>query len=206
MQKVITKLWIDESGDSGFKFSGGSSKILVIVAVYVKEGKDESKMEMEIDRLKAKLRLTKDYEFKFSRCKDDFRMQFFNTIKKFPIEYKAIVIDKNKVQAPALRHNSNQLYCEAVRRLLYDNNPPLEKAVLTIDETSAKIHHRVFNMVLKRYLSKNIVDKIKQARSGSSTMVQIADMISGSIFRKYEKGNDNYYKKVRSKEKILIKF
>ena len=75
-----------------------------------------------------------------------------------------------------------------------------------IDEAAAKIHYREFNAVLKKYLSKNLVGKIRQKRSRNESMIQIADMIAGSIFRKYEKGDEQYYLMVKPKEDILIEF
>lgn len=93
-----------------------------------------------------------------------------------------------------------------IRWLLYDNNPALEKAILVIDEATAKIHHKEFNRVLNKYLSKNIINKIRQKRSKNETMIQIADMIAGSIFRKYERGDDQYYQVIKNREKILIEF
>lgn len=203
MKKIINKLWIDESGDCGFKFDKGSSRFLVIVAVYLTDG---NRIEEVINQLKLDLNLSKEYEFKFSRCKDKFREEFFNLIRELPIEYKAIVVEKNKLSPPDLRFQPQQLYCELVRRLLYDNNPPLERAILVLDEATAKIHYREFNRVLKKYLSKNIISKIRQKRSKNNIMIQIADMIAGSIFRKYEKGNDQYYQMIKNKEKILIEF
>jgi len=199
----INKIWIDESGDCGFKFDKGSSKYLVIVAVYLTDG---NKIEEVIDQLKLDLNLTRDYEFKFSRCRDKIREKFLNSIKGLPVGYKAIVVDKKKLSPLDLRFQPQQLYCELVRRLLYDNNPPLEKAMLVIDEATAKIHYREFNRVLKKYLSRNIISKIRQKRSKNNIMIQIADMIAGSIFKKYEKGDDRYYQTIKNKEKILVEF
>ena len=194
---------MDESGDCGFKFDKGSSRFLVIAAVYFTGGDG---IEKAMHQLKSRLHLTKDYEFKFSRCKDEFRREFFTVLNDLPIQYKVIVADKKKLKAPALRFQPQQLYCELARRLFYDNDPPLRKAILFIDEATARVHHREFNTVLKKYLSKNIVSKIRQKRSKNETMVQVADMIAGSIYRKYKKGDDRYYQLIRNKEKILIEF
>lgn len=206
MIQTITKLWIDESGDCGFKFNKGSSRFLVITAVYLIGENKNSDIEKAINKLKSELNLNQDYEFKFSRCKNTFKNDFFRIINNLDIQYKAIIVDKKNLKAPALRFQSQQLYCELVRRLLYDNDPPLEKSILVIDEATAKIHHKEFNRVLKKYLSKNIVSKIRQTRSRSNIMIQIADMIAGSIFRKYEKDDDNYYQMIKNKEKIMIEF
>lgn len=203
MNQVITKLWADESGDCGFKFNNGSSRFLVIVVVYFT---NTDNFENRINQLKIELPLSKGYEFKFSRCKDKIKKDFLKLITESSIQYKAIFVDKKKVKEPGLKFQPQQLYCELVRRLLYDNNPPIEKATLVIDEAAAKIHHKEFNWVLKKYLSKNIIAKIQQKRSKSELMIQAADMIAGSIFRKYEKGDNRYHQMIRNKEKTLIEF
>ncbi len=202
-KQLITRIWIDESGDCGFKFDKGSSRFFVISVIYLV---NENKIETSIDQLKLKLGLSRDYEFKFSRCKNKLKKEFFKIISKLPIQYKGIVVDKKKLEPPVLRFQPQQLYCELIRRLLYDNDPPLEKAILNIDEATAKIHYREFNAILKKYLSKNIVSEIRQKRSKNNIMIQIADMITGSIFRKYKKGDGQYYQMIKNKEKILIEF
>ena len=93
-----------------------------------------------------------------------------------------------------------------VRRLLYDNDPPLKKAIFVVDEVVAQIRQREFKGVLRRYLSKNMIKKIIQKRSKGEVMIQFADMISGSIFRKYERQDDKFWKMIKNKEKILIEF
>ena len=37
-------------------------------------------------------------------------------------------------------------------------------------------------------------------------MIQIADTVSGSIFRKYEKQDDRFWQMIKNKEKILMEF
>lgn len=206
MKKAVDSLWIDESGDSGFQFEKGSSRFLILAAVYLDEGTPEGIIEKEVHDLKMRLRVTADYEFKFSRCKDNFKKEFFRTFANLPLQYKAIIVDKRNVSVAALKSQPKQLYCELVRRLLYDNDPPLQKATLILDEAAAKVHHQEFHRILKSYLSKNLVRKIRQQRSHRNAMIQVADMVAGSIFRKFEKGDDTYYEMVKKKEKILIEF
>jgi len=163
-------------------------------------------IEKQINKLKEMLSLTVDYEFKFSRCKNKFKIEFLKQVLKFPIEYKAIIVDEKRLRAPALKYKPKELYCEMVRRLLYDNNPALKKAIFIIDEAVVKIHFKEFKGILKRYLSKNVVKKIKQKRSKNDFMIQIADTICGSIFHKYERQNDQYWQIIKNKEKILVEF
>jgi len=209
MAHSISRVWLDESGDSGFKFESGSSRHFIITLVYLELAEETieeelKNIEKQIGQLKEKLALSSDYEFKFSRCKEKIKKEFLKEILKFPIKYKTIVVNKEKLGAPVLR--PKELYCEMIRRLLYDNSPPLEKAILIIDEAASKIHQREFKGILRKYLSKNLVRKIIQRRSKSEAMIQTTDMISGSIFRKYKRGDDKFWQIVKSNEKILIEF
>ncbi len=198
---------MDESGDCGFKFDRGSSKFFVLVAVYISDESDDGdKISKAIKKLKIQCNLTENFEFKFSRCKEKLRKEFFQITTHSPIEYKAIIVEKPKINSPIFRHQPQQLYCESARMLFYDNNPPLESAVLLIDEAVAKIHHKEFNWVLKNYLSKNTISKIKQKSSKKEIMIQVADMIAGAIFREYSRGDQTYHKMIKGQEKILLKF
>jgi len=51
-----------------------------------------------------------------------------------------------------------------------------------------------------------MVKKIKQMRSESEAMIQVADMIAGSILREYEKGDPQWHQIIKGKEKRLIVF
>lgn len=205
MTFVINRLWGDESGDSGFRFENGSSQHLVLSLVYTRADSEDA-IVRAVQNLKMHLNVPLNFEFKFSRIADRYRHAFLETIQTFDWEYKAIVADKKHIQAPALINHPHQLYCEMLRRMLYDNDPSLEKAILTIDETVAKIHHHEFNSVLKQYISRNTIRKIRQERSRGSTMIQVADMISASIFRKYERSDSRYWDIIKHKQKILIEF
>lgn len=208
MASSINKIWLDESGDGGFRFEQGSSKYFVASLIYLDNDVEEkiAEVQREVDQIRERFSLTVDYEFKFSRCRDLLKQEFLKELLKFPIKYKVIAVNKEKLEAPALKYKPKELYCETIRRLLYDNNPLLEKTILIVDEAVAKIHQNEFNSVLRKYLSRNTVSKIIQKRSRNEIMIQVADMVSGSVFRKYEKQDDRFYLMIKSKEKILMEF
>ena len=77
--KSIKKLWLDESGDSGFRFNSGSSTHFIVGFIYLNI--DQELVDKEIIKInkqisQLKLRLTSNYEFKFSRCSNKFRREF----------------------------------------------------------------------------------------------------------------------------------
>ncbi|MFH1938303.1 MAG: hypothetical protein ABIJ60_02090 [Patescibacteria group bacterium] len=145
--------------------------------------KEIIKINKQISQLKSKLHLTSDYEFKFSRSSNKFRKEFFRIIKKFPIKYKLIIVNKKKLKAPALKYKHKELYCELIRRLFYDNSPPIEKAIFVIDEAVAKIHQKEFKGILRRYLSKNTIKKIQQRRSKTEDMLGMTSLNQNTKLR-----------------------
>lgn len=204
MQEAIAKLWIDESGDGGFKFAKGSSRFFVIVAVY--GDNPEEIAGRTLDAIRLRHGLIQGFEFKSSRCRENLKQECLDAIVTLPIEYKAIVVDKKTLRVPALVSHPHQLYCEMVRRLFYDNAPPLRDATLVLDEATAKIHRREFAGVLKQYISHTVVKKITQVQSKNNTMIQVADMIAGSIWRAHEKDDRRWHDMLKSKERILMLF
>ena len=98
---AISTLWIDESGDCGFKFGQGSSRFLVIVAVYTDS--DEGAIVETIEQLKVSHGFDGQFEFKFSRCNNRLKEECLKAIAHLPILYKAIVIDKKQLNAPELQ-------------------------------------------------------------------------------------------------------
>ena len=207
MTQKITKLWIDESGDPGFKLEAGSTKFFVVAAVYgASDSFDAQKVSRTLDLAKIKLGLSRDYEFKFSRCRNNFKIEVLKIIARMPLRYKAVIVDKNQILRSNSRFTSKSLYAEVIKRLLYDNNPPLNRTTLILDESVAKIHKTEFNARIKRSVSRSVISKIVQKRSRGEAMIQIADLVAGCIYRKYENGDDSYYKLISSGEQILIGF
>jgi len=49
MENPINKLWLDESGDSGFKFEQGSSRYFVVTFVYLENN------DVEISRIEKQM-------------------------------------------------------------------------------------------------------------------------------------------------------
>ena len=183
----------------------GSSRFLIIAAAWVVDASIEM-IERELAQLRSACSFSPNHEFKFSRSKNAVREKFLYSLIQLPVRYKAIVVDKRNAAASLFRLQPSQLYVESIKRILYDNDPPLNGVIVVIDEATAGIHKKEYNRILKHHVSKNLVQKIRQARSQSDAMIQITDMIAGSIFRHYEKGDSHYHERLMGKEKLLIEF
>src|SRR5262245_43402859 len=75
-------VFIDESGDAGFKLSKGSSSIFAVGMVMFKDAESAQKTQVVIDELKKKLGIKP--EFKFSKSSADVRDAFFANLRGLP--------------------------------------------------------------------------------------------------------------------------
>ena len=171
-------IFIDESGDSGFKQS--SSSFFVLTMVIIKDD-DIVKINKNIERLKKQYHIYPEY--KFSRTSDFHKERFFNMLSPLPFLAHAIVVEKKLVYSSELRSNSKKFYNFFLKQLL--QHSPLEKqAKIRIDKSSSK----VFQKEAMAYIRQQLHDlnlNIKFLDSKSANLIQLADMISGAICRTF---------------------
>ena len=60
-------VFLDEAGDVGFKFSKGSSRLLIVTIVLFEEQEEAKNCDLRIDLLRNELQLPKKFEFHFKR-------------------------------------------------------------------------------------------------------------------------------------------
>lgn len=171
-------IFIDESGDSGFKKSSSPYFVLTMVII---DDEDVVKINDSIERLKKQYHMYPEY--KFSRTSDFHKERFFKMISSLPFMAHAIVVDKKLVYSSELRSNSKKFYNFFPKQLL--QHSPLEKqSKIRIDKSSS----RVFQKEAMAYIRQQLHDlnlNIKFLDSKSANLIQLADMISGAICRNF---------------------
>src|SRR5438874_1920901 len=70
-------IFVDDSGDPGFRFDKGSSSIFVIALVIFNDTLEAEKTSVAIKELRRKLKVSDFYEFKFNKTNRKFRNAFF---------------------------------------------------------------------------------------------------------------------------------
>jgi len=70
------QVFIDDSGDAGFKINKGSSRFFVISAVIFSDDLEIEKTALEIKKLKRELRFPDDIEFKFNKSNKKQELDF----------------------------------------------------------------------------------------------------------------------------------
>lgn len=200
-------IFLDESGDTGFKFNKGSSRYFVVTLVIFQGFLEAEETSLIIKKLRRKIKVSDYFEFKFSKTKNAFREAFLSEVRRGKFQYQALVIDKEKFSHPLIQKSQENFYQFVIKEALRTETQAIQKATLYLDKKAAKTFAQTVNTYLRKELNQpqfRIIKKFKHRDSKSNTLLQLADMISGTIFRKFEKSDDRFYKIIRKKEGKLV--
>ena len=101
-------VFIDESGDPGFKVEKGASPVFVHAMVMFDCTDDARAMADFIGRSQAR-RLHKG-EFKFNKCRDNVRDQYFQDVVSGRFRVRAIVVRKEAIYSRKLQTDKDTFY------------------------------------------------------------------------------------------------
>jgi hypothetical protein len=90
-------VFIDESGDPGFKTQKGSSSHFVIALVIFQEELSAEETALIIKKLRKELGHTKKFEFKFNKSNQTHRVAFLQAVKDCEFRIRAIIFEKEKL-------------------------------------------------------------------------------------------------------------
>jgi len=186
-------VFVDESGDPGFKFGRGStSHFVVALVIFDKPGHIEQ-TDQVIARLKSRLGLRTTFEFKFNRLKRQWRIDFLRAVRYSPFRIRAMVVDKRILRSPNLR-KKDIFYNYFVGQVFKHHFGSLQGAKVRVDGQSGREFRREFNA----YIRKNAGDAVASITfldSKNNNLIQLADMVAGAIHRAYrdDHKNDPYY-------------
>lgn len=176
-------VFIDESGDPGFKVSKGSSPLFVVSLVAFKKVEDSVVAQEAIAGVASTFKISN--EFKFSQSRDEVRDAFFAALR--PIEFcvRAIVIQKAKIYSPHLRTDKEAFYAYFVKSMLKFDNGLLENAKVIIDGSGDQSFKKELSRYLKRHTGPGAIRDVRFSNSKNDRLVQMADMCTGAIARSY---------------------
>lgn len=194
-------VFIDDSGDPGFKLGKGSSRFFLISAVIFDDNLEAEKAALAIKELRRELFGRDDVEFKFHKSKKETRIKFLEGVRKCRFRVRCLVVEKNRIYSPELRINRNSFYGYIIKTMLkYSNNTVLD-AKIRIDGSGDRVFRKSFLGYLRRELNgrdRKIIMNCKLIDSKNDVLIQLADMIAGSVHRSYQtdKADANIYKKI----------
>lgn len=176
-------VFIDESGDAGFKLAKGSSPIFAVAMAIFHTREAASSAGSVIRNVRDRTGVKP--EFKFSKLNDANRDAFFEAVRCCEFRVRAIVVEKEKIYSPHLRAEKEDFYRFFVKTMMRFDNGVLNNASVVIDGSG----DRAFRNGLKTYLRKGTasgaVANVRFKDSKSDPLVQLSDMCVGAIARSF---------------------
>ena len=115
---LIMLVFLDDSGDPGFKVEKGSSACFVIALVIFDDPLEAESCAVEIKKLRRHLKLGDHFEFKLSKCCDRFKTQFLSCVSSYKFRVRAIVMRTDVIYSQELPHSKETFYRYSIRMVL----------------------------------------------------------------------------------------
>ncbi|MGE3745380.1 MAG: DUF3800 domain-containing protein [Sphingomonadaceae bacterium] len=176
-------VFIDESGDSGFRLDKGSTAVFAVAMVIFNDHGQAAACDEAIRALQAKLGIKP--EFKFSKSSADVRDQFFAAIAPFDFRVRVLVVRKERIHSGHLRSSKEDFYRFFVKSMVKFDNGRLVDARVVIDGSGERTFRRDLQSHLRRHCADGAIKTIAMKASHSDPLVQLADMCVGAVARSY---------------------
>jgi hypothetical protein len=182
-------VFIDESGDPGFKLSKGSSDVFVAAMVAFRSQEVASETQATIEALARRLGLKS--EFKFHKSRPPVRDAFFGAVHPHDFLVRAIVVEKERIYSQRLRTNKESFYKFFVKSMLKFDNGLLEGAKVVIDGNGDREFRQELAAYLRRGCGRGAIKDVRFKESERDRLVQLADMCAGAIARSFKPDRDD---------------
>ncbi len=205
-------VFIDDSGDPGFKLQKGSSLVFIIGCIIFDDELEAEKTAIAIKELRRKLKKSDFFEFKFNKAKREIRLEFLEKISRFKFRIRAIVFEKTKIKSLELKTSKQSFYNYAIKMVLKNNFGKIKEAKVRLDGHGDRIYRKELIRYLRHELNnreEKIFKKLQFVNSKSNVLIQLADMIVGAIHRKYQTNKTDakiYYAVIKKKIEDLWEF
>jgi hypothetical protein len=182
-------VFIDDSGDPGFKIDKGSSRTFVFCCVIFDDELDAEKTAVTIKEFRRKINKSDKFEFKFNKSSKVIREKFLQEISNCNFKFRAIVMQKEKIKSEELRSSKESFYKFTMKMVLQHNAGEIHDAKIKLDGRGDRVFRRELLTYLRKHLNSNeqrVINNIRFVDSKRNVLIQLADMIAGTINRKYQ--------------------
>lgn len=182
-------VFIDDSGDPGFKLDRGSTRFFVISLVIFDDELEAEKAAVAVKELRRALGFSDNSEFRFFKSRPEVRERFLRAINPFAFRIRSLVIDKMLIRSQELRNNKGSFYSYAIKLALKHSSDSIFDAKVRIDGSGDRVFRRNFLSYLRRELNckdRQIMKNCRMIDSKGNVLIQMADMIAGCVRRSYD--------------------
>lgn len=177
-------VFIDDSGDAGFKLGEGSSDSLVIACCVFPDADSAELASDEIRKIRSELGWHSEHEFKFSKTRSDIRKLFLTRISQQNFFIRAIVLRKRDVYSDFLKTEHHSFYNFAIQSVLSNSAGTIQNASIRIDGSGGRQYRQAAVSYFRREAGAKdagIIRKVTFVDSHRDQLIQLADMVAGAI-------------------------
>jgi len=203
-------VFIDESGDSGFKLDAGSSQFFTVALVVFDDNDEAIACDQRISLLRRELGWAVNSEFHFKRNSDRVRRAFLQAVAPYNFFYYGIVLNKDPKKLWGEGFKDKKSFYKYTCGLVFENaKDKLCQATLVIDESGNLDFKRQLANYLRRKMNEGqriIIRKVKMQRSASNNLLQLADYIAGVINRSVQTNKKfaSEYRRIIAHREIFV--
>jgi hypothetical protein len=157
----------------------------VVSCVIFDDPLEAEKTAIRIKELRRKLKKSDRFEFKFNKCSRKIRKNFLETVSGSKFRIRAIVVQKELIRSPELKSKKGSFYGYTLKLLLKHNTGTIKNAKIRIDGSGNRMFRRELFVYLRKSLPPKTIKNIKTRDSKKDVLIQLSDMVAGTINRKY---------------------
>ena len=195
-------VFIDDSGDPGFK-AGASSSTFVLAAALFIDPEVATVVNKEISDFRKSLGWKDEHEFKFRKAPRKVKLRFLEIVNRYHFDIYAVYINKADYPNVFKFSDDEKLYNWTTKELL---------AIMPLDEAKVKAdgkYGRKYKQRVQTYIRQELntpnskkIEGFDIMDSVRDNLIQLADIIVGSINRSFQADktdSEDYIRIIRKK-------
>ena len=203
-------LYLDESGDLGFDFVEGKPSKFFVVTILAIHGTDQHRQLLKWLKTSMRRKSSKNssyFEFKGSLTPLKVKGYFYQKISKLDFAIYSVILDKKK-SFQRMWYDKERIYSfiadSVLKNVLIEKN--ISRIEFVIDKSKSKQNIKKFDSYILSQMKGRVHPKvpltIKHVNSLESQGIQVVDLFSWGIFRKYEREDTEWYNYFKEKIKL----
>ena len=187
-------VFIDDSGDAGFKLENGSSQLFVIACCVFESAEHAEQTSNKVRQLRNELGWSSLSEFKFSKTKLELQKRFFSRLDPELFFIRSIVVDKKMVHSESLKTDYESFYNYVIQLVLTNSGETIQRASVKIDGSASRDYRNAARKYLLAEVNKSeaqLLRKVSFVKSHTDLLIQVADMFAGCIRRSNDASDKN---------------
>jgi hypothetical protein len=188
------KIFIDESGDPGFRIEEGSSRFFIVALIIFEDDSEVDRARTALVNLKKEWKKKETFEFKFSKMSIKERQNVLKAAMQAKFKIRAVIFDKVRMNTLQIEHFKKNYYQYAIRSLLEHHDCTIQGSEIKIDSFGESYYRDN----LKKYFNKHLCSSPDETNkhlvfqdSKFDVLIQLADVVAGSLRKSFDKSTDD---------------